>query len=377
MKSCGYRKFALAALAAVLLAGCNSRQGDEAKEAPPPVQVVHVQDISVIQVQHPEQFPLASATGIQTVSKLIVTGVVNPDISRAVPVISLASGRVAHVQVRLGDTVKKGQLLMQVRSDDISGAFADYHKAQADETLAQTEFNRAKDLYAHGAIALSSLQESENTYQKAQADSEAAAQRVKLLGGDLGHPSALIRIYAPISGVITDQQVTSGSGVQGLASPNPFTISDLSYVWILCDVHENDLPQVRTGELAEIHADAYPGRVLKGRISNIGAVLDPNLRTAKVRVEIRNPGFLRVGMFVTAAFLSQEKGKHAVVPASAVLHLHDRDWVYVPRGSNSFERIAVTAGNMQANHMQEIVAGLLPGQKVVSNALELQNTIEQ
>src|SRR4029077_8277037 len=99
-------------------------------------------------------------------------------------------------------------------------------------------------------------------------------------------------IYAPGAGVITDQQVTSAGGVQGLGS-NPFTISDLSNIWVLCDVHENDLASVRVGETADIRLNAYPGDVFKGTISNIGAVLDPNIRTAKVRIEVRNPGLMR------------------------------------------------------------------------------------
>ena len=139
-------------------------------------------------------------------------------------------------------------------------------------------------------------------------------------------------MFAPISGVITDQQVTTAAGTQGLASPNPFTISDLSHVWILCDVYENDLAQVHLGEFADIHLSGYPNLVLKGHIGNIGPVLDPALHTAKVRLELANPGMLRLGMFVTATFHGLHKQVHASVPASAVLHLHDRDWVYVPVG---------------------------------------------
>jgi cobalt-zinc-cadmium efflux system membrane fusion protein len=177
--------------------------------------------------------------------------------------------------------------------------------------------------------------------------------------------------------VITDQQITDASGVQALTPPNPFTISDVSRVWIVCDVYENDLAQVHLGEYADIHLNAYPNRVLKGRISNVGQVMDPNLRTAKVRLEVDNPGLMRFGLFVTATFHGQTKEKHASVPATAILHLHDRQWVYQPAGNARFRRLEVTAGNMLPGDMQEVVSGLEPGAKVVANALVLQNTVEQ
>jgi len=186
-----------------------------------------------------------------------------------------------------------------------------------------------------------------------------------------------VEIHAPASGVITDQQVTTAAGTQGLASPNAFTISDLSQVWIMCDVYENDLADVHVGEYAEIRLNAYPGRVLRARIDNISPIMDPNIRTAKVRLEVANPGILRLGMFVTATFHGAKKETHAMVPATAVLHLHDRDWVYVPVDGSQFQRLEVTAGAMLPGNMQEIVSGLAPGARVVQNALVFQNTVEQ
>jgi cobalt-zinc-cadmium efflux system membrane fusion protein len=177
--------------------------------------------------------------------------------------------------------------------------------------------------------------------------------------------------------VITDQQVTASSGVQALTAPNPFTISDLTHVWIVCDVYENDLPFVRMGEYADIHLSAYPSQIFKARISNIAPIMDPSLRTAKVRLEVQNPGLMRIGMFVTATFHGQREQLRAAVPATAVLHLHDRDWVYVPAGQSKFRRVEVNGGAMLAGNMQEIISGIQPGQQVVSNALVLQNTVEQ
>jgi cobalt-zinc-cadmium efflux system membrane fusion protein len=207
---------------------------------------------------------------------------------------------------------------------------------------------------------------------------ENAAERIRVLGADIDHPSAMIDIFAPANGVITEQNVTAAAGVKTLDnSPNLFTISDLSSVWVLCDVYENDLKDVRVGETGDVRLNAYPDRVFTGRVSDIGPVLDPAARTAKVRLELQNPGIMRVGMFVTATFHGSTKEAHTAVPATAVLHLHDKDRVYVPAGGKAFRGVDVTAGKMLPGNMQEIISGLTPEAQVVSNALVLQNTAEQ
>jgi len=377
MRSMGVAFPALLFASSLWLAGCRDSKGDAKAEAPQPVKVEREQDLNVFSVDHPERFPLVTAVARESTSQLIVTGTVAPDITRSVPVISIATGRVVELHARLGDTVKKGQLLMRLQSADVSAAFSDYRKAVADEQLARTQLERSKLLYDRGAISLNELQVAQDTADKAKVDVENTTERLRVLGGSIDHPAAIVDVRAPVSGVITDQQVTNAAGVAGLGSPNPFTISDLSYVWILCDVHENDLPQVRVRELAEIRLSAYPKQTFTGRISNVLPVLDPTLRTAKVRIELRNPGLMRVGMFVTAVFHGLKKETYAVVPASAILHLHDHDWVYVPDGEKKFRRVNVVAGTSLPDNSQEIVSGVQPGQRIVSNALVLQSTVEQ
>jgi membrane fusion protein, heavy metal efflux system len=362
---------------AILLAGCGGSKADPKAEAPPTPVVEREQDPNVFQVEHPEQFPLATANEYVSTSQLVATGAISPDISRSVPVISLATGRVVEVHARLGDPVKKGQLLLRVQSADMSAAFSEYRKAVADEKLARIQLDRAKLLYDKGAISLNDFQTAEDVQNKAQVDVENTTERLRVLGGSIEHPAAIVDIRAPISGVITDQQVTNAAGVAGLGSPNPFTISDLSNVWILCDVYENDLANVHVGETAEIRLNAYPDRLFTGRISNVGPVLDPTLRTAKVRIEVRNPGIMRVGMFVTATFHGQKKETRAAVPTAAILHLHDRDWVYLPVGDKKFRRVEVVDGQMLPGNMQEVISGIKPGVQVVQNALVFQNTVEQ
>ena len=373
----------LAALALCLAWGmcaiaCNGGKSDPQAEAPPPLKLQRVEDRDLFQVDRPERFQLIAAVEHDARPQLQVTGTINPDISRAVPVISLATGRVLQIFAHLGDAVQKGQLLLRVQSADISGAFSDYQKAVADEELARAQLERATMLHDKGATSLNDLQIAQNAENKAKVDVATAAEKLRVLGSPaLEHPTAVVEIRAPISGFITEQQVTNAAGVQGLTSPNPFTISDLSYVWILCDVYENDLANVHLGEQADIRVNGYPGQVFTGIINNIGPILDANIRTAKVRIEVRNPGLMRPGMFVTATFYGLHKQKRAAVPATAVVHLHDADWVYVLVENNQFRRTTVVGGDMLPGEMQEIISGLTPGQRVVANALEFQTTVGQ
>jgi cobalt-zinc-cadmium efflux system membrane fusion protein len=293
-------------------------------------------------------------------------------------VISLASGRVVDIKARLDDHVKKGDLLLKVQSPDITNAFDVYLKAANDEQLANKAYVRAKDLYAHGAISLAMLEQAEDSEKDIKADLNAAEQQLNTLGVSKDHPSNVVSVYAPISGVIVAQNVTNAAaaGVTYSGSSTAFTVADLSVVWIICDVYENDIPKLELGQTAKITLNAYPEKVLTGRISDIGPVLDPSIRTAKVRIEVANPGILRTGMFVTATFESKINEIHAIVPAHAVLHLHDRDWVFVPATDNRFRRVEVHAGKMLSGNRQELLSGISPGQQIVSNVLQLEATLE-
>jgi membrane fusion protein, heavy metal efflux system len=367
--------------ACIFLSGCGPRAG-ASETAPdlvlPPVVVEHVANEGMATVEHPDQFPLVVAGERIKAAELSVTGAVSPDVARNIPVISLASGRVVEIHARIGDTVTRGQLLMRVQSVDVSQAFSDYRQAVADEQLATSQFSRARLLYDKGAIAQKDLDIAENAEVKAKVTVTNAMERLRVLGADIAHPSSLIDIYAPVTGIVTEQNVTAAAGVKTLDnSPNLFTIADTSKVWIIFDVYENDLAQIQMGEYADIHLNAYPNRVLKGRITNIGTIMDPSIRTAKVRLEVDNPGMLRFGMFVTATFHSLNSQKRTTVPAAAILHLHDRDWVYVSVNDGKFKRVEVVAGEMLSPNMQEIISGIQPGEKVVAKALVLQNTTEQ
>ena len=366
------------ALFACLLPAACGKKFDPALGAPGHPQVIDVGNANLVTVKHPEYYPLVAAGEIRAPHRLNVTGSVFPDINREIPVISLASGRVVANYVTLDQDVKKGQLMMKVQSPDVSNAFDTYLKAVNDEQFADKAYLRAKDLYAHGALSQEMLEQARDTEDDAKADLNAANQQLQTLGVNKSHPSDIVNVYAPISGVIVAQNVTNAAaaGVTYSGSSTAFTIADLSHVWVICDVYENDLPQVHLGQEARINITAYPGKTLEGRVSDIGPVLDPTIRTAKVRIDVPNPGMLRLGMFVTATLIGNTKEIHATVSADAILHLHDEDWVFVPAGGNHFRRVMVQVGNMLPGNQQEILQGIAPGQQVVKSVLQLESTLE-
>jgi cobalt-zinc-cadmium efflux system membrane fusion protein len=355
-----------------------AQQASPAETGPAPIKVQQDLDANNFKVDHPDQFPLATAGEHVATPELNVTGVVSPDVSLQVPVPSLTTGRIVEINARLGDEVKKGQLLFKVRSTDVSGAYSDYRQAVKNEELTKLQLDRAKLLYEHGAYPKSALEIAQNAEDDNIVVLDTTKEHLEQLGLDPDHPTGIVSVFAPVSGTITDQEITNQAGVQALTAPNPFTISDMSRVWIICDVWENNMAQVHMGEYADIHLVAYPERVLKGRISNILPIVDPNIRTAKVRLEVDNTGnLMRLGMFVTATFHGQTQERHATVPATAILHLHDREWVYIPLGNGRFKRQEVVAGNTLPDNLQEVVSGLKPRDQVVARALVFQNTVEQ
>ncbi len=355
------------------LTGCNRQATAEAGGAGPGnVKVEEINADGAVQVDHPEQFLLATVEQRPVKDELQVTGTVAPDVTRSVPVLSLAGGRAVEIRAKLGDEVSKGQVLLVINSPDISQAFSDYQKALADEAFARQQLARAQDLYDKGAIAQQELEAAKNTEQKAQVDVRTAQQHIAVLGADLNNPSPLVSIRAPISGSIVEQNVTSGTGVRSLDnSPNLFTIADLSQVWVLCDVYENDLHRVRLGDPAEVRLNAFPDRVFTGRVGNISTVLDPSTRSAKVRLQRANPGgLMRAGMFATAIFRARTEHLQSTIPATAIMRLHDKDWVFTPLGGNRFRRLVVQTGPVISGGYQVVLSGLTPGGKVVSNALQ-------
>ena len=362
-------------VAAVMFAACSKTTAEPAARA-----VVETNsDPNVFTLQNAGQFPLAMVEVRKVSDEIHLNGVIAPDVNRSVPVVSLGGGRVVEIKAKLGDSVRKGQTLLLIDSPDVSQAFSDYQKFKADEQLAAKQLARAQLLYDKGAIAQAELELAQDADAKAKVDAQTAAQRVKVLGGNLNNPSPLLPVVAPISGTIVDQQITGGTGVKSLDnSPNLFTIADLSTVWVICDVYEDMLSRVHVGDTAEITLNAYPDQKFPGKVVNISEVLDAATRSAKVRIELPNSkGLMRAGMFVTSTFKGRQVIERIVIPTTAVVHLHDKDWVFVPVGNNQFRRVALQLGPQSPDGFVQVVSGLKPQDKVATNALQLSSAAEE
>jgi len=367
----------VAALLALVDGGCS--RDTSANDNPPPAKVENAPDPNVFEWKHPEQFTVVTAEARKAPDQLQLNCAVTPDVQRTVHVTSLSGGRVIDIRARLGDTVEKGQVLVVINSSDLAAAMSDYKKAQADEVLTRKALDRAGQLFEHGAMAQKDLEQAEDAEAKAKVDVASAAERIRLLGGDLNRLSPVIEVPSPISGTIVEQNTAGGEGVKSLDnSPSLFTVADLSRVWMMCDVYENDLRDVRLGDFAEVRLNAYPERALRGRVSNISSLLDPATRAAKVRLELENPrGMMRPGMFAAARFVSQRVRSRVVLPAGAILRLHDKDWVFRSEGNGRFRRTEVQAGPAAADGSQEILAGVAPGDQIVRDALQFSSAVEQ
>ncbi|HMK23586.1 MAG TPA: efflux RND transporter periplasmic adaptor subunit [Terriglobales bacterium] len=362
----------VAACAVLLGSGCSR----ETKAAPTRAEVSR--DPNLFETDHPELFPTVRIEMRELPTVLTANAMVTPDVNRTIHVTSLGSGRVIDLRVRLGEAVKKGQTLLVISCPDLGSAFADYQKALADELIANKALDRAQLLFDKGAIAEKDLQAAQNAEAKAQVDVKTTEQRVRVLGGDPAHPGPQLELRAPVSGTIVEQNVAGFEGVKSLDNtPNLFTIADLSQVWVLCDVFENDLGQVQFGDPAEVRLNAFPDTLFHGAVSDISRVLDPATRSAKVRIVLSNAGgALRPGMFATATFHSQKHHPVLVAPTTAIMRLHDKDWVFRKEGAG-FRRVEVQTAGGSSDGWQQIQQGLRSDDEVVRNALDFSTAVAE
>jgi cobalt-zinc-cadmium efflux system membrane fusion protein len=372
-----------ASAASLMMTGCSHEAVNAASNIAPETTVESVADRNVVTVPNPERFSVAQAVVRRESNQVLANGVVAADVSRTYPVTALSSGRVIEVKARLGDDVQKGQLLLTLTSPDMAQAISDFQKFRANESLTKTQLDRAQLLNSHGVLAQKDLEVAQDAYNKSKIDTQTAAEHIRILGGDPQQLSSQIEIHAPVAGTIIEQNVTSAAGIKSLDnSPSLFTIADLSRVWVLCDVFENDLAHVHVGDRAEIELNAYPDRRVAGRVANISKLLDPNTRAAKVRIELTNEaGILRPNMFASVHFVSQGTETRTVIPASAVLRLQDRDWVFVKLNDKQFRKTEVQGGPVNPDKTQQVLSGVRAGEQVVSDALmfdrEVQKSTEQ
>jgi cobalt-zinc-cadmium efflux system membrane fusion protein len=302
------------------------------------------------------------------------------------PVITQISGPVARIVVTPGENVRRGQPLLYVASPDYSQLLATYLKARDAAHLSALSYARSKDLYDHHAIAQRDLEAAESARVQALADLGAAEQSLRVVGitnpdSVVGRPvTSEVPVLAPISGEAVERLVAPGQVIQAGAT-QVFTISNMSSVWVLANVYQNELPNVHMGDPVTITADAYPATEFHGRISYIAAALDPNTRTLQARIDVANPqGKLKKDMYVVATVQAGTVPNTLTVPSAAVLRdSENMPFVYALTGNKQFARRAVTIGETSGEQIQ-VTSGLAPGDRVVGDGslfLQFANSLQR
>jgi cobalt-zinc-cadmium efflux system membrane fusion protein len=300
------------------------------------------------------------------------------------PVITQAGGPVSRIVVSPGQHVTKGQPMLYISSPDYSQLRSNYLKARDAHSLAHKNYARAQDLYAHHAIAERDLQAAESAEIQALADLQSAEQSIKILG--ISQPETLVArpaspevpLLSPLAGEVVERLCSPGQVTQAGVT-QCFTISNMKTVWVLANVYEGQLAYVHVGDQVTIKTDAYPD-VFHGRISFMGAALDPTSRTLQARIDTANPGGkLKKDMYVTATVIAGKISNALLVPDSSVLRdAENEPFVYVEVGQAQFARRQVKLDGSFEGKTQ-IVSGLKPGERVVGDGslfLQFANSLQ-
>ena len=377
------RKFRVwAALALVIpglafLGGCAQREADSGASsvsygAAGEESKAQLFNVPAEQMAHVQVTPV-EVTRLPRVLRL--TGSVAYNNFNTTPVITQVSGPVSRILVSPGEVVRTAQPMLYVSSPDYAQLRSSYLKARAAFGLAEKSYDRAKDLYAHHAVAEADLQQAESTRNQAEADLQSAQQALKVLGINqldrlLTDPvSPEIPVLAPIVGEVVERLVAPGQVLQA-GTTQCFTISDMSTVWVLANVYEHDLGFVHLGDPVVIQTDAYTNS-FSGRISYIASALDPTSRTLQVRIETSNPGKkLKKDMYVTAIVHAGVTEGALTVPDAAILrNSENQPFVYVAENAGQpgqFAQRLVTIGDSQEGKTQ-VLSGLRAGERVVAD----------
>jgi cobalt-zinc-cadmium efflux system membrane fusion protein len=338
----------------------------------PPDQMAHIQVVTVEKSKLPRVLHL--------------TGTVAYNAFKTTPVFSAVGGPVQEILAEPGQTVHPGQTLLTVTSPDYSAARSAYLKATSAFLLAQKNYERSKDLLEHKAIAERDFQQAESDRAQAQADLQSSEDALRALG--IANPESLVKEAPKTTGQIPVVAPTAGEVVERLVGPGQllqagttqcFTISDMSTVWVLVNVYQNDLAYVRSGDRVDITTDAYPD-VFHGKISYVADALDPNTRTLQARIVTDNPGKkLKKDMYVTANVQAGALSNALTVPDAAILRdSENQPFAYVQTGANQFARRLVKVGDSQNGRIL-VQDGLKEGERVVGDGslfLQFKNSLQ-
>jgi cobalt-zinc-cadmium efflux system membrane fusion protein len=380
--------WSLALAAAFVLAGCGSSGRESAGQMTSfsaENGKANTAELFTVPEEQMSHLQVAAVEPTRLARTLRLTGAVAYNAFSTTPVITQVGGPVSRILVLPGERVRKGQPLLEVSSPDYSQLRASYLKARDAFRVADKNYARAQDLYAHHAIAERDLLQAESDRNQAQADLEASEQTMRILG--IPKPESLLTapsspelpLLAPIGGEVVERLVSPGQLLQAGAT-QAFTISDMSTVWVLANVYQNDLAYVKIGDAVSVVTDAYPD-TFQGKVSYIASAVDPNSRTLQARIIVTNRGEkLKKDMYVTATVGAGTIENALAVPDSAVLRDDENQpFVYVATGTtNQFGRRMVGIGQSE-NGKTQILSGLKAGERVVGEGslfLQFANSLQ-
>ncbi|HJR60446.1 MAG TPA: efflux RND transporter periplasmic adaptor subunit [Vicinamibacterales bacterium] len=316
--------------------------------------------------------PVATGT---SAGEIRLPGIVEPNAYRQVAVTPLVSGRVTRVSAELGASVRRGQTLARIYSPELAEAQTKYVSARAMLDAHDRELRRTRKLVEIGAASRQELERIHAEHAAQTAAVQSARSQLELLGvavstvdalGSGSEVNATTRVPAPLDGIVTERTANVGLNVD--PATRLFTLVDLSTVWIVADVYEKDFSRVRVGSDTIITTAAYPGLSLRGRVSYSDPQMNPETRTAKVRVEMPNPrGELRLGMYADVVVAGAPGVSVPVIPRSAVQNVGDRTVVYLvnPKQPGKFTEREVRLGQSSGEQV-EVASGVQPGDIVVT-----------
>ena len=355
------------------LASCNrgASAHTETRPEPPPGEV-WLTDAQVTEAKMKIE-PLDE----QDVDDVIVTsGKVAFDDAHVNHVFSPVSGHVTSIEAKVGQRVKKGDVLATLESPDIGIASADLHKAEADRITAEHDLSRQMELLAAHATSQRDYEQSEDAYRKAKAEVDRAKQKASLFRtGTSGGVTQVYAVRAALDGEVVARNVSPGGEVQGQygggAAVELFTIGELDQLWVVADVHEMDTGRVKVGSKVSIKLFAMPSKVFPARIEWVSGILDPATRTTKVRCILDNKERLFKPEMYATLFIAVDERKTLAIPRSALLRLGEQTAVFVekgkaPDGRRVFARVLVTVDETEGGKWLPVARGLDRGVPVVT-----------
>lgn len=282
---------------------------------------------------------------------LRVPGRIEADENRMARVGSPVNGRITDLQVTVGQDVQRGRVLATINSTELSAAQLGYVKAQSQRELASRSAARAKQLFDADVIGSAELQRRQSELSMSEAELGAAADQLKVLGmsaaaidrlAETRSINSLSQVVATVSGTIVERKVTEGQVVQP-ADP-VFLVADLSSVWVVADIPEQNAGSIRIGEEVAVEIAALPGRTVNGRLTFVSPVVNPQTRTVQARLDLPNPQREYKPDMLASVLIQGKPQLRMTVPSEAVVREENRDYLFVKAGDDLYRLQAVQLG---------------------------------